>query len=305
VREPNGRGYSVGGLVLVLAAAQACAVDDRASPGVSEGPDRRGVDPENRAPVGSAGGGSPGAGGSDVGSRGSDGGAGGSGADGSAGAAAATNGGSGSMGGPSSGGTNSDVTASASPPAALPSAACGEQLLANGDFDAGRTGWQETWDVRETVIGRSDPLLAATGVTPQSGEYLAWLGGVANGEFGEKYRSGLSQMVTFPEATVSLTFSGYVWVEQPELGVTPTSDWMVIELLDPLVAEGVYDDLWQIDIWNEENVTTGWVEFSYVQTMQMDRFRGRTLPIVADSRPDGNGTMSVFLDSLRLVARCE
>jgi len=29
------------------------------------------------------------------------------------------------------------------------------------------------------------------------------------------------------------------------------------------------------------------------------------LPIKADSRPDGNGTLSVFLDSLRLEARCE
>jgi hypothetical protein len=47
------------------------------------------------------------------------------------------------------------------------------------------------------------------------------------------------------------------------------------------------------------------VPFELVKTTQMERFRGRTLEIMADSRPDGNGTMSMWLDSLRLEARCE
>jgi hypothetical protein len=95
-----------------------------------------------------------------------------------------------------------------------------------------------------------------------------------------------------------------MWIQQPELGLQPTSDWAVIEFLDPLVTEG-YDDLWQIGTWNEADVTTGWVPFELVKTTQMERFRGRTLEIMADSRPDGNGTMSMWLDSLRLEARCE
>jgi hypothetical protein len=36
----------------------------------------------------------------------------------------------------------------------------------------------------------------------------------------------------------------------------------------------------------------------------VERIAGRTLPLVADSRPSGNGTLSVWLDSLRLEARC-
>ena len=72
---------------------------------------------------------------------------------------------------------------------------------------------------------------------------------------------------------------------RPEVGEpAPASPFFTIEFLDPLVTEG-YDNLWQIDTWNEEDVTTGWVEFRDVQTEQMDRFRGRSLPIQFDSRP--------------------
>lgn len=289
-----------------VAAALACAVDDRPAPGVSEGEPSEservagglgGSNPGGGAP----GYGSGGASGSD-GSGGAAGGVDGSGNGNGAGTGGAGTGGSvaGGLGG-SSGGTASGGSGGV---AVTPSALCGEQLLTNGDFDLGRTGWEETWEVRETVVSRTDPLLVGAGVTPQSGDYVAWLGGIDNGEFGEKYFSRITAMVTIPEDTVSLTFSGYIWVQQPELGVTPTSDWAVLEFLDPLVTEG-YDNLWQIDTWGDADVSAGWVAFEYVQTNQMDRFRGRTLPIMADSRPDGNGTLSVFLDSLRLEARCE
>jgi hypothetical protein len=300
VRETSGRGYSTNVWVLLWvlpAAALGCSVDDRISR-ASEGPEvLPGEAPNDGDTPGLAGSGSMGGGAAGSGSAGS-------GSAGAGGAGPAAAGGAG--GGTAGAGTDTEGGASgaAGAPVVTPSAGCGEQLLTNGDFDAGRTGWEETWDVQQTVIARTDPRLLATGVTPHSGDYLGWLGGVRNGEFGEKYLSRLSQMVTLPETTVSLTFSGYIWVTQPELGVTPTSDWAVLEFLDPLVTEG-YDDLWQIDTWGDENVSAGWVPFSLVQTMQMDRFRGRTLPIVADSRPDGNGTLSVFLDSLRLEARCE
>jgi len=294
-----------------VAAALACAVDDRPAPGVSEGAAEPGESDQvagglggSSNPGGGVGGsGSGGSSGSD-GSGSAAGGVDGSGNVGGSGAGGAGAGGPGSGGNVAGGSGGSTASGGSGGVAVTPSALCGEQLLANGDFDLGRTGWEETWEVRETVVSRTDPLLVEAGVTPQSGDYVAWLGGIDNGEFGEKYFSRITAMVTIPEDTVSLTFSGYIWVQQPELGVTPTSDWAVLEFLDPLVTEG-YDNLWQIDTWGDADVSAGWVAFEYVQTNQMDRFRGRTLPIMADSRPDGNGTLSVFLDSLRLEARCE
>jgi hypothetical protein len=107
--------------------------------------------------------------------------------------------------------------------------------------------------------------------------------------------------VAIPPETLSLTLSGYFWVEQAELGLDP-SDYAVLELQDPEIQEG-YDGLWRVQLWNELSVTSGWVRFEE-QLTDVERVRGRTLPLVADSQPSGNGTLSVWLDSLRLEARC-
>jgi len=183
---------------------------------------------------------------------------------------------------------------------------CGEQLLANGDFDAGDDGgWNVAYDARSALVSRDDPALAGTGVAPQSGDYLVWLGGVRSTDYGLKYTTRISQPVTIPENALSVTFTGYVWVTQPEPGL-PLIDWAVLELLDPAnMNEQDYSGQWQVALWNESNVTQGWVPFEAERTIEIASLRGRTLMLVGDSRPDGNGTLNVWLDSLRLQARCE
>jgi len=61
--------------------------------------------------------------------------------------------------------------------------------------------------------------------------------------------------------------------------------------------------LWQVELFEEQDVSDGWVPFE-VTTLDVAQFAGQTVQIKADSRPNGNGTMSVWLDSLRLEARC-
>jgi len=178
---------------------------------------------------------------------------------------------------------------------------CFAQLIANAGFEFGSDAWREVADTRNVIVRRDDPGLVAAGVSPQAGDYVAWLGGVPNGEYGQKYQSGLIQEVTIPAEALTLTLSGYAWVSQSELGLTP-SDWAVLELDDPLVDEGA-GALWQVRIWNEQDAASGWVYFE-TETVVLDTFKGRTVPLVADSRPDGNGTLNLWLDSLRLEARC-
>ncbi|HTV18794.1 MAG TPA: hypothetical protein VMG12_08990 [Polyangiaceae bacterium] len=228
---------------------------------------------------------------------------------GAAGAAGEGAEGEGAVGGGA--GVGGSSPASANPQAPVPPdngvpVVCGEQLLANGDFDAGDDArWTVTSDARATLLSRADPALAASGVTPQSGDYLVWLGGVPNGEYGLKYATRIAQSVTIPANATRLTFSGYVWVTQPEPDL-PLIDWAVMEFFDPSApATEEYQGLWQVALWNEDNVTAGWVPFEVVKTMDLENMRGRTLTLVADSRPDGNGTLNVWLDSLRLEARCE
>jgi len=181
---------------------------------------------------------------------------------------------------------------------------CFNQLLANGGFDAGHAAWQEVAPVRDVIVGRDHPALVAAGVTPQSGDYLAWIGGVANGDF-EMYETTLSQDVAIPAETLSLTLSGYVWVAQSDLGEMP-SDWAVLEFSDPQAPlDDPYNGLrWQVLLWSDESVTTGWTYFE-VQRTEVELIRGRTLSLTGSARPAANGTLNVWLDSLRLEARCE
>jgi cysteine-rich repeat protein len=139
--------------------------------------------------TGGTGGGAGGAGGSGGGAGGRGGGAGGAG--GGAGGAAGTDGG-GATDGP-----------------------CVVELLANGDFDAGLTGWtQEASNVDPTshraLIYNERDLVGLT-LGAQSPSYLAWLGADGSNEM-----DTLSQTITIPANTVSLTFSGYVLVTSEE-----------------------------------------------------------------------------------------
>lgn len=192
-------------------------------------------------------------------------------------------------------------------PAALPAesaAVCGQQLLVNGAFDEGSAGWNEIWDARQVLFSAGDPLLVAAGVAPQSGSTLAWIGGVPNGEFGQKYTSSIQQEVVIPSDAIALSVSGQIWVQQPELGQPfPAVDWVVLELLDPTPADGP-SIAWQIETWSDADVSPGWVAFEALNINEIAFLRGRRLLLSAASRPDGNGTLSVWIDSLRLEARC-
>jgi hypothetical protein len=177
-------------------------------------------------------------------------------------------------------------------------------LLVNGDFDDGTVGWSEIFDARQVLFSANDPLLVAAGVAPQSGNALAWIGGVPNNEFGTKYTSSIQQEVVIPGDAIALSVSGQIWVSQPELGQPfPAVDWVVLELLDPTPPEAP-DIAWQIATWSDADVTPGWVAFEALNINEIAFLRGRRLLLSAASRPDGNGTLSVWLDSLRVEARC-
>jgi hypothetical protein len=179
---------------------------------------------------------------------------------------------------------------------------CFNQLLGNGNFDAGHVAWSEVAPVRDVIVQRDDPGLIAAGVAPQSGDYLAWIGGVANSEY-DFYQTTISQDVAIPAETLSLTLTGYVWVAQPELGQMP-ADWAVLEFSDPDPNAPLNGLVWQVALWNDESVNSGWQYFE-IQRTEVERLKGRTLPLIGSARSNGGGTLSVWLDSLRLEARCE
>jgi hypothetical protein len=78
-------------------------------------------------------------------------------------------------------------------------------------------------------------------------------------------------------------------------------DWAVLELSDPDPNSSF---IWQVHLWNDDELTSGWTYFEVTLSEEVFRLAGKTVPLLADSRPNGGGTLSVWLDSLRLEARC-
>ena len=214
-------------------------------------------------------------------------------------AAGASGSGAGMVGeAPGSGGTSG--VPEGDPGETEPLGGCFQQLLPNASFERGHVAWTETADVRDVIVRADHPALAGTGVSPQSGNYLAWVGGVANGDFA-MYQTTLRQEVAVPAEATSLTFSGYAWVSQPDLG-EPLTDWAVLQVEDPNPAS---NGIWLIQRWDDQSVTQGWQHFEVVTTDAtiLSRLAGHTVPVTTFAVPNGSGTLSVWLDSLRQIGR--
>ncbi|HEY3496799.1 MAG TPA: hypothetical protein VGK73_19005 [Polyangiaceae bacterium] len=177
---------------------------------------------------------------------------------------------------------------------------CENQLLANADFDAGPTAsWREETTLpepREIILHRSNGELAAEDVAPDSGDFLARLGGIEDNEWSQ-YFVLLRQDVTIPEDAHTLTLTGRYWIK--------TEDDPDIEYDEALLEfEDADETIWPARRLTNRDHTTGWTSFQH-STSDLDRLRGRTIVFLAYSRTDFTGKTTFFLDSLRVEARCE
>jgi len=179
---------------------------------------------------------------------------------------------------------------------------CEQQLLHNANFDAGPTPeWSERsdWSTElDIIVARDNPALMATMVSPDSGNYLAWLGGIPDNQF-DHHRVILEQAVAIPADAATLTLSGKTWVTTEEDNSVQADEAYLEFSLDDAV-EWQAKSLTNLDSENG----SGWVAFT-ASTSSLDRMRGRTLTLVAYSRTDPTLKTSFFIDSLRLEATCD
>lgn len=175
---------------------------------------------------------------------------------------------------------------------------CDQQQLANANFEAGPGApWQELseWPGIEIISANEDPKLQAQGVAAYGGHYLAWLGGVPDDMY-DSHNVTLSQSVTIPDGTSTLTLTGEYRVKSDE----PTDavyDEAYVQLED---TDTVY---WVALQLSNEDQGDSWQTFS-VNTTDLDAIRGKTLNFVAYSRTDPMVPTSFFLDDLVLTATC-
>jgi hypothetical protein len=171
---------------------------------------------------------------------------------------------------------------------------CPAELLVNGAFDQDTAGWSVTSVARRPLIYRfDDPGLAAAHVTPQSPEYLAWLG------HADSDTSMLTQSQPFevPARARSLSLSGRVQVQTNE-DFAQVYDQAFLELItDPSAPPTI------LDSYSNLSAAEGWSDIS--ASIPSTELPGPKLILRLRSVTDDAYTTDFFFDSLSLMATCD
>jgi hypothetical protein len=181
---------------------------------------------------------------------------------------------------------------------APPIGGCNNQLLVNADFEGGKSsGWTSysEWPGIDLIVPKTDPALAAEGVQPYAGNFLAWLGGIPDNDW-DHYVTMISQYVTIPAEASSLTLSGRYLVQS----IDDPGDAYDVSYLEFDVNDAV---VWQALPLTNQTTTNGWVSFTKT-TNDLSALGGATTLFYAYARTDLSGKTSFFLDALSLVAGC-
>jgi hypothetical protein len=208
-------------------------------------------------------------------------------ASGSGGMAAGGNAGRGGGGtaGSSSGGAGGGSGAGAGAGAGGTGGCSRRELLMNGSFDSGGTGWSETTKTWPSVI--VTPEMVNNAVMPQSGTHLARLG--SNSLEGD----GLLAMVEIPATAKDLIFSYYSIVKTDDTSAT-ANDVMNVALNS--------DQLWARDVLDNTKAHAEWQRFEHtVDPMFVTAGKMAVVLVRADSNDDMKAT-TFFVDSFSLTA---
>ncbi len=164
-------------------------------------------------------------------------------------------------------------------------------VLMNGNFDGGATGWTVS------PILSGDPIIntkAADGgiVDAQTPTYRAWMGGVEEAPSANK--DSMYQDVAIPQGTTALELTGYYDIRSAETESTEYDKGDV-----ELVTTNGTQQLDLIKHLANTNKTTGWTPFNKTITTSL---AGQTVRLRFTTAGDGLYATSFFFDSLALNA---
>jgi len=154
------------------------------------------------------------------------------------------------------------------------------ELLVNGDFDAGPTAWVENDG------GSGFPLIVHSSETPfppQSGSYLAWLGGVFNAS------QSLYQTVAIPPGTSSLQVKGYFRIT--------SDDFFDTASLRLLSSNGALLEV--LINWSSFDEGSEWIPFAVSPT---GNYAGQTVRLQLSAVLDDIHNTSFFFDTIQFIA---
>lgn len=173
-------------------------------------------------------------------------------------------------------------------------AACAVQtknILVNGNFDAGSTGWTVV------PITSGDPLINTQAgdsgpVGAQSPTYRAWMGGVLAGS-GATVSDSMYQDVLIPASTTALVFKGYFEIRTSEPD-GQIFDRATVELTSPSGTA-----IETIKMLDDNQKTTQWTAFDKTIAANV---AGQTVRLKFSTTSDDSFATGFFFDTLSLDA---
>jgi len=153
--------------------------------------------------------------------------------------------------------------------------------LKNGNFDAGRDGsWtQYSTDSFDLILSQSEASNLGTTVTPHSGTYFVWLGGLHN------ENGGIHQQITVSAATPNLIFYHRIGSGETTCG----KDIAQIRINDTAIKT--------YNLCTSQN-TSGWVK----QSVNLAAFAGQTVKLEFNITTNASVFSSWYLDTVSLSA---
>jgi len=164
------------------------------------------------------------------------------------------------------------------------------QLLSNENFDLGSGGgWVENGAGYPIVLSPSDPTYPLP-ITPQSGNYAAWMGGV------DSATRAIYQDVVVPADATNLTLSGYIYIATGET----SGVWDTWAATIRNTSGGVLETLASL---SNADANDTWTAFSYPAATNL---AGQTIRIYFENTNDAINNTNFFVDTLLLnVTSCQ
>jgi len=171
-----------------------------------------------------------------------------------------------------------------------PDASCTDvvmQLLANADFDSGAVSWVESGAGYPIILATTDATYPLP-VTPHSGTYGAWMGGL------DSATRSIYQDVAIPANTRDLSLSGQRWIATEEITTTTQYDQWTVSLRNTgntvLQAGPTFSNLDAVSNWT-------------VWNMQITGdYSGQTVRVYMTNTNDISNNTNFFVDSVALRA---
>ena len=159
------------------------------------------------------------------------------------------------------------------------------EMLINGNFEQYHTGWTETTNIGVPIITPAGQL--PNGISPHSGNYVAWLGGY-NGADDQVF-----QTVSVPAAATAATLGFWYWSTTSESSAG--FDYFALQIMDPTNGSHL------VDVPDIDAVppTNGWQYASYtLSASEVAAIRGRSVRVRFRVITDGSLISSFFIDDV-------